>query len=73
MMPEQVVQAATDLKGKYLLPVHWAKFALAQHPWDEPINRVIEECDRRNMPVLHPMIGEKLSLKEYKNCEIWWK
>lgn len=73
MMPEQVVQAATDLKAKYLLPVHWAKFALAQHAWDEPINRVIDECGKRNMPVLHPRIGERLPLKEYKNCETWWK
>lgn len=31
MMPEQTVQAAIDLKAKILMPVHWAKFALALH------------------------------------------
>lgn len=73
MMPEQVVQAALDLKAKCLLPVHWAKFALAQHSWNEPINRVIDECAKKSMPVLHPMIGEKLPLKEHKTCDTWWK
>jgi hypothetical protein len=34
------VQAAIDLKAKSLLPVHWGKFTLALHAWDEPIKRV---------------------------------
>ena len=72
MMPEQVVQAAIDLKAKTLLPVHWAKFALAQHAWNEPIKRVTEECRKRNVPVQHPMIGEALPLKELKSCDTWW-
>jgi L-ascorbate metabolism protein UlaG (beta-lactamase superfamily) len=40
MSPEEVVQAAIDLKAKRLLPVHWGKFALALHSWDEPIIRL---------------------------------
>lgn len=72
MMPEQIVQAAIDLDAKVLLPVHWAKFALSQHAWDEPVTRVTEECNKRNVPVLHPMIGEKVNLKEMKLCEKWW-
>ena len=72
MMPEEVVQAAIDLKAKTLLPVHWAKFALSQHSWDEPITRVIAECEKRNMPFIHPMIGEKIDLKEMKKCAPWW-
>ncbi|MEJ6981819.1 MBL fold metallo-hydrolase [Pedobacter sp. P351] len=72
MMPEEIVQAAIDLKAKVLLPVHWAKFSLAQHAWDEPITRVLEECEKRDMPVLHPMIGESIYLKDMKTCTPWW-
>ena len=72
MMPEEVVQAAVDLKAKALLPVHWSKFALAHHDWDEPITRVIKECEKIDMPVYHPMIGDILKLKELKACDRWW-
>ena len=57
MMPEQTVQAAIDLKTKTLMPVHWGKFALALHAWDEPIERVVKEAQRLNVPIIHPMIG----------------
>ena len=41
MIPEQTVQAALDLRAAALLPVHWSKFTLSLHPWNEPIRRVV--------------------------------
>jgi L-ascorbate metabolism protein UlaG (beta-lactamase superfamily) len=38
--PEETLQAAKELRAKVLLPVHWAKFSLALHPWNEPIRRL---------------------------------
>ncbi len=73
MMPEEVVQAAVDLKAKKLLPVHWSKFALAPHAWDEPIIRVSKEAIRQNMAILHPMIGEQINLKETDHSTAWWE
>lgn len=73
MMPEEVVQASLDLKAKKLLPGHWAKFALSMHDWDEPIIKVIEESKRKNMPLLYPLIGQKLDLKEAVTMEAWWE
>ena len=73
MMPEQTVQAAIDLKAKMLLPVHWGKFALALHPWDEPIERVTIEAHRLNVPILHPMIGEEVNLNDTGSTIEWWK
>ena len=73
MSPSEIARAAADLKAKALLPVHWAKFALALHPWDEPINQLTEECMKRNMPVLHPMIGEEVNLKQLKVWSRWWE
>ena len=48
MMPEQTVQAAMDLRARALMPVHWGKFTLALHPWNEPIKRVVTEVNRIN-------------------------
>lgn len=73
MMPEEVVQAAIDLKAKKLLPVHWGKFSLSLHAWDEPITRVTSEAKRRGVDVLHPMIGETLYLDEKNAFSEWWK
>jgi L-ascorbate metabolism protein UlaG (beta-lactamase superfamily) len=73
MMPEQTVQAAIDLRAKRLMPVHWAKFSLGLHDWDEPVKRVTAAAEAKNMPLLTPMIGEKVNLSNttavYKQ---WW-
>lgn len=73
MMPEQTVQAAIDLKAATLMPVHWAKFALALHAWDEPILRVTKEAKRLNHPIAHPMIGQELNLDTLSTTTEWWQ
>ncbi len=73
-MPEEVVEAAKDLKAKTLLPVHWAKFPLAQHDWDEPIIKVTAYANEANIPTITPLIGEKVNLKqETQPFEKWWE
>ena len=71
MMPEEVVQAALDLRANVLLPVHWSNFSLSVHAWDEPIVRVFKEANRKNMALLHPMIGEVVYLKERVPSAAW--
>lgn len=73
MMPEETVQAAVDLKAKAILPVHWGKFRLAMHPWNEPIKRVLNKATELNMRVLTPRIGEPVIIdSNFKNTQ-WWK
>ena len=73
MMPGEVVQAARDLKAKILLPVHWSKFLLSVHAWDEPMIHVLEEAKKKNVTVIHPMIGETIILKEPVRSTPWWE
>ena len=73
MMPEETVQAAIDLKAKSLLPVHWGKFSLAMHAWDEPIKRVIEKAQSVNIKVHTPKIGQPLILDDGFQSEHWWE
>ncbi len=72
MMPEEVVQAALDLRARTLLPVHWSKFSLSTHAWDEPIIRLMAEAANKGVAVLHPMIGEALFLDHPAPPTAWW-
>ncbi len=73
-MPDEVVRAAVDLQAKKLLPVHWAKFPLAQHDWDEPIIKVSQHATAARMPIATPMIGEKIRLDDAtQQFQPWWK
>lgn len=64
MMPEETVQACLDLKSKVVLPVHWGKFALANHPWNEPIKRLVESATKQSVKIAHPMIGEPVTISK---------
>lgn len=72
MMPEETVQASIDLNAKKLLPVHWGKFSLSLHAWDEPIKRVIDEATRKGVDVFHPMIGQAVYLDKENSFREWW-
>jgi L-ascorbate metabolism protein UlaG (beta-lactamase superfamily) len=72
MFPEQAAQAALDLKTKILMPVHWSKFSLSVHIWNEPIKRLLAAAASHAYDIVLPMIGEKYILgSEVKNKE-WW-
>ena len=72
MFPEETVQAAIDLKAKVLMPVHWGKFSLAMHPWNEPIKRVVQAASVKQFPLVTPKLGETVIVNEYLPTENWW-
>ena len=72
MMPEELITAATDLKAKKIIPVHWAKFVLGQHAWDDPITRVTAEAARQQVNMKAEMIGEKITLTSANHINYWW-
>lgn len=73
MLPEQTAQAALDLGAKELLPVHWAKFTLALHPWTEPIERVTVRAQEVNLTLITPMIGEPFQIGKSFVSKPWWR
>ena len=74
MMPEQTVQAAMDVNASLILPIHWGTFTLANHGWTEPIERILLEANKKNIPVTTPEIGDTVELgkKMYPTAQ-WWK
>jgi len=72
MFPEQTVTAAKDLKARLLLPVHWGKFTLALHDWDDSILRVSKSADESKQLMVTPMLGETFQIGvDYPNTK-WW-
>ena len=72
MLPHQIPQAAQDLRTAKLMPVHWAKFTLGNHAWDEPIIKVSEFAAQQDLPLVTPMIGEPVYLDKPQTFKQWW-
>jgi len=72
MMPEETAQAAVDLDAKRLLPVHWAKFTLSLHSWNEPILRVVKKAAELQLPITTPKIGEPVVIGKTYPEAVWW-
>jgi L-ascorbate metabolism protein UlaG (beta-lactamase superfamily) len=72
MQPEETVQAARDLKAVTLMPVHWGKFTLALHPWNEPIRRVTAAAQKAGLPITTPRIGELVNINQHYPSDAWY-
>ena len=73
LMPEEVLQAAKDLKAKRLFPVHNSKFALANHSWDTPLKTIAEFNKTVKQTLITPIIGELVYLKDTTQIfKEWW-
>ena len=72
MQPEETVKAAGDLKAITLMPVHWGKFTLSLHPWNEPIRRVTAAAEKAGLPITTPRIGEIVNLNHHYPNDAWY-
>ncbi|MBP1909485.1 MBL fold metallo-hydrolase [Methanolobus bombayensis] len=74
MVPEQAVQANLDVNGETMMLMHWGAFTLANHAWNEPIERALEEADEKEVDIIAPMIGETVLLdSELESLPTsWW-
>jgi L-ascorbate metabolism protein UlaG (beta-lactamase superfamily) len=73
MFPEQTVEAALDLRVKMLLPVHWCKFVLSVHDWNDPICRVVRAAGDKGLPLATPRIGEPFQIGAAPAHRVWWE
>lgn len=73
-LPEDVIQASLDIQAENIIPVHSGKFALALHPWNEPLQKVTALGKEKNLHILTPKIGEILDLNKTDNkFPVWWE
>ena len=72
MMPEETVQAHIDLKGKYLLPIHWGRFNLSLHSWTDPVVRATKEAKKKNVDLISPIVGQVVTIRPPLPKTRWW-
>ncbi|MGI5221564.1 MBL fold metallo-hydrolase [Nocardia sp. CA-290969] len=78
MNPEEAVRAHADLCGGdpahgVLLPIHWATFNLAPHPWDEPVRRLVAAAAAAGTEIVVPMPGQRLDIGDLPPARSWWE
>jgi L-ascorbate metabolism protein UlaG (beta-lactamase superfamily) len=91
MNPEEAVRAHQDLNasalgsdlnaaapGGVLVPIHWATFRLAPHPWGEPADRLVEAALADAVAIAVPKPGGRVVPAAPGNAdpaavEPWWR
>ena len=64
MMPRYLLRAARELGAARVLTVHHSKYALARHPWDEPLENARRAAQSGVAEVIVPAIGELVPLRD---------
>lgn len=73
MFPQELLQAANDIKAKRVMPIHSGKFKLAHHEWNLPLKEVTRLNDGK-INLATPKIGEVVLLKnEEQTFTPWWE
>jgi len=73
MTPEEAVAAAQDLGARTFIPAHIGRFTIANHPWDEPFQRLTDASERKSYRLVTPEIGEPVAM-DNPSSQIpeWW-
>ncbi|MBR9919734.1 MAG: MBL fold metallo-hydrolase [Bacteroidetes bacterium] len=73
LFPEQTAKAAIDAQVKLSIPVHWGGFALAPHPWKDPIQRFVKASRESGIKICTPQIGELVVMGDEPKSKAWWE
>jgi hypothetical protein len=56
------------------LPGHSGKFSIANHPWDEPFQRISDASRNKSYRLVTPIIGEPVELDNHQQVfSRWWE
>ena len=76
MNPEEAVRAhldVTDAGRGVFVPIHWATFRLAPHPWSEPVERLLAAARPAGVTVVVPMPGAQVRPGSVDLEDDWWQ
>ena len=62
-LPEQLGKEMKDLCANHYITVHHSKFALAQHPWDEPFKNELKAAKEAGVRLTVLTIGEVMPIE----------
>lgn len=73
MQPEESLQAHLDVKGRHMMPIHNGTFDLALHAWTDPFDRITALAEKAHVPLVAPVMGERLDIRQPALSKQWWK
>ena len=73
MDPVEAVLAHRELRGRTLLPIHWATFDLAFHEWADPAEWVVREAATHGVDLAVPPPGGRFEVGGVLPAEPWWQ
>jgi L-ascorbate metabolism protein UlaG (beta-lactamase superfamily) len=76
MNPEEAVRAHLDVAeadSGLLVPIHWATFRLAPHPWVEPVQRLLKAAGQQSIRVAVPRPGQRVEADTASPIDPWWQ
>ncbi|MEE8637988.1 MAG: MBL fold metallo-hydrolase [Candidatus Margulisiibacteriota bacterium] len=73
LFPEEAVQVHKELRGRVVLPIHWATFSLATHSWYDPAERFFETVHKEDITAVFPKIGQTIQYHNLPETPPWWK
>ncbi|MEO6548738.1 MAG: hypothetical protein ABIN94_12085 [Ferruginibacter sp.] len=69
LTPQSIPQISPTIFQYYA-----SKFAMANHAWDEPLTKITELNKLVNLPIITPLIGEPVNLRDASQIfSEWWK
>lgn len=73
MNPEEAVRAHLDVtESGLLVPIHWATFRLAPHPWAEPVHRLLAAAEPAGVQLALPKPGQRVD-RDSPVVDPWWQ
>lgn len=73
MTPEEAVRTHQDVRGRVLLPIHWATFNLGFHAWRDPPDRALAAARKAGVQIVIPRPGEFVEpTRALPQQQIWW-
>ena len=76
MNPEDAIRAHLDVAeadSGLLVPIHWATFRLAPHPWSEPVERLLAAAEPAGVQVVVPRPGQRVDPDTAWAFDPWWQ
>ena len=71
-LPSELPTVISDLGPRRVLTYHNSKYALANHPWTEPLDSIYAASQNQPWQLLTPKIGEQIRLDEEQSFGKWW-
>jgi L-ascorbate metabolism protein UlaG (beta-lactamase superfamily) len=73
MTPEDAIRTHQDVRGRVLLPIHWATFNLGFHAWRDPPDRALAAANKAGVNIVIPRPGELVEPQAARlPQQLWW-